>query len=323
MFKGLLLHGVHAVGIDSGLSGLMTEARCGEAEVLHLHWIHGAATFDKPWGTLIRLSVFHAAIVLALLRGKRIVWTVHNLVNHERKRCWLDRWNAKLVAREAHAILVHGESATLLVADRLGVNKNKIHTVHHGNYMGVVRPQPLRAPIKGVRFLFFGMIRPYKGVKDLLAAFYRTAGPHKLHIAGTPKFNELQQAIEARAAQDAERVTTELEFVPDERLQELLVWCDVVVLPYRDIFTSGSLLMAMTAGRPVVAPCAGLIPEYIDDRAAFLYDLNDPQGLEHALVQAAQSSQLQAMAHQSAALAQDFDWTSIGARLAEIYNGRV
>ena len=323
MFKGSEAHGIQATGIGNGLRGLMAEARAGDAAVLHLHWIHGSATFENPWGAFIRVSVFHAAILLALARGKRIVWTVHNLVNHERKRDWLDRWNAKLLAREAHAILVHGERAISLVADQLGVSKEKIHTVYHGNYAGVVRPQPPLAATNGVRFLFFGMIRPYKGIEDLLAAFHRTTGPHKLHIAGNPKFDELQQTIEDYAAQNPERVTTELEFVPDGRLQELLGWCDVVVLPYRDIFTSGSLLMAMTAGRPVVAPRAGLIPEYIDDRAAFLYDPDDPQGLERALAQAAQSGHLQAMAHQAAERAEDFDWTSIGAKLAEIYNGRM
>ncbi|WP_018139581.1 MULTISPECIES: glycosyltransferase family 4 protein [unclassified Thioalkalivibrio] len=323
MFAGLAVHGFSATGIDNGLRGLIAEARSGCAKVVHLHWIHGAVTFDKPWGALARLSVFHIAILIARLRGKRIVWTVHNLINHERKRGWLDRWNAKLVAREAHAILVHGESAIDVAVAQLGVNKEKIYVVHHGNYAGVVCPQPPRAPAEGVRFLFFGMIRPYKGVEDLLVAFRQTPGPHELHIAGKASSGELQQAIEDYAARDAERVTTELCFVPDGRLQELLGWSDVVVLPYRDIFTSGSLLMAMTAGRPVVAPRAGLIPEYIDGRAAFLYDPNEPNALEYAIAEAAQCSQLDDMARQAAERAKYFDWSLIGAKLSAIYSGRM
>lgn len=314
---------IQPTGIKNGLRGLTAEAYSGDADVLHIHWIHGPATFENLLGALGRLSVFHAAILLALIRRKRVVWTVHNLFSHERERDWLDRWNAKLLAREAHAILVHGESAIPLVADQLGGKKEKMHVVYHGNYAGVVSPQPPREATGGVRFLFFGSIRRYKGVEDLLAAFLQTTGPHNLHVAGNPKFEELQYVIEDHAAQDPERVTTELQFVSNARLEELLGWCDVVVLPYRDIFTSGSLLMAMTAGRPVIAPRAGLIPEYIDDRAAFLYDPNDLQGLQGALGRAVQCRQLEEMAHHAAARAEEFDWISIGAKLAEIYNGRV
>lgn len=322
MFDGLAPQGAYASGIDNGLRGLIFEARGGNADVLHLHWIHSAATSDNPIGAFVRLCVFHSAIFLARLRGMRIVWTVHNLVNHERSRAWLDRLNSRLVAREAHDILVHGDSVIPLVADELGIKPDKVKTIYHGNYAGIVRPQPPREPGNGVRFLFFGMIRPYKGIDNLLSAFQKISGPHQLHIAGMPKFDTLQHEIEAYAAQDPDRVTAELAFVPDARLEELFGWCDVVVLPYRDIFTSGSLLMAMTAGRPVIAPRAGLIPEYIDERAAFLYDPHDPQGLEQALAEAAQCSKLDEMAHHSAQRAEDFDWSSIGEKLVSIYRGQ-
>lgn len=321
MFRGLASHWINAIGIAGGLRELATEVRKGHADVLHLHWVHGAATFGNLPGALLRFGIFHSALLMARLKQKRIVWTVHNLVHHEHHRNWLDYLNSRLVALQAHAILVHGDSVIPVVASQLGVDKKKIHTIYHGNYKGIVQFQPPRKAKVGVRFLFFGLIRPYKGVENLLGAFQQLFGPHQLHIAGNVKFDNLKQTIEKHAADDPERITKELSFVSDERLQELLGWCDVVVLPYRDIFTSGSLLMAMTAGRPVVAPRAGLIPEYVDESMAFLYDPKDSNGLELALANAAGSDQLEEMAHYAAKRADDFDWDKICGKLAAIYAG--
>lgn len=320
MFNALATHGIDTRKIDTGLRGLLIDSLFSNAKILHLHWIHGAVTGEKPWGILLRLGVFQIAVLTALLRRKRIVWTVHNLTSHERRHEWIDRWNARLVAWEAHMILVHGKSAIPIVANQLGIKGEKIRSVYHGNYAGVIRPQaPSPRSRKEVRFLFFGQIRPYKGIENLLSAFREVAGMHKLHIAGQCKFQELRKAIEDNSTDDFHRVTTELQFIHDNRLQQLLYWCDMVVLPYRDIFTSGSLLMAMTAGRPVVAPKIGLIPEYIDSRAAFLYDPTDPRGLERALTQATESDNLEAMAKQAAQRAEDFSWMSIAAKIAIAY----
>lgn len=319
MFQGLSSHRIQAIGIADGLRGLMAEAGLGHADIVHLHWIHGAATFRSLLGSLLRFGVFHSALLLARIRGKRIVWTVHNLVHHEHHRDWLDHFNSRLVALQAHAILVHGYSVVPVVAKELRVKKKKIFTIYHGNYKGIVQLQLPQRLGREVRFLFFGMIRPYKGVENLLAAFTQIVGSHRLHVAGCVNYGELRQVIEKHAGRDPDRITTELSFVSDQRLGELLGWCDVVVLPYRDIFTSGSLLMALTAGRPIVAPRVGLIPEYVDECAAFLYDSRDPRGLEHAMHEAAKSGRLEEMAHAAAKRADDFDWDKICSQLAKIY----
>lgn len=324
MFDGLAANGVEATAVRGGLRELFPTVFKSDADVLHLHWIHGPATYETVSGAALRLLTFHAAIIVWLLRRKKLVWTVHNLVNHEGRRAWLDRLHARLVAREAHHVLVHGESVIPIVQDEFRLKREKIHVIHHGNYDGVVRQTPAREPDGSVRFLFFGMIRPYKGVMDLLDAFRQVEGDHRLHIAGMPKYEELQRAIEEAAEQDRERVSLDLGFIPDEELDELLAWSDVVVLPYRDILTSGSLLMAMSAGRPVVAPRAGLIPEYIDEDAAFLYN---PDAAETALTQAladacrtvGHGDKPQEMARQSSRQATTFDWSPIARDLAALY----
>jgi len=69
--------------------------------------------------------------------------------------------------------------------------------------------------------------------------------------------------------------------------------------------------MAITSGRPVVAPKSGLIPEYVNDDCAFLYDPSDPDGLFMAINKAVNSEQLENMAACSLNQAQKFKWDDI------------
>ena len=70
MFQGLVTHSVNATGIEGGLRELASQVRWGHADVLHLHWIHGAATFDRLPGALLRFCIFQAALLLAKFKGK-------------------------------------------------------------------------------------------------------------------------------------------------------------------------------------------------------------------------------------------------------------
>ena len=75
----------------------------------------------------------------------------------------------------------------------------------------------------------------------------------------------------------------DLGFVPDEELQVYLRAADVVACPFLEIFTSGSVLLAMSFERAVIAPRRGCVTETLDEAGGILYDADDPQGLEGAL----------------------------------------
>ena len=71
--------------------------------------------------------------------------------------------------------------------------------------------------------------------------------------------------------------------VPDEELQLYFNACDLVALPFRQVLNSGSLLLAMSFGCPVVAPRLGSIPEVACPEGWFGYDAANPDGLRSAL----------------------------------------
>jgi glycosyltransferase involved in cell wall biosynthesis len=244
---------------------------------------------------------------------------VHNLFNHEKRRVWLDRLNSVIVGKQAHKVFVHGKSAIPIINKEFSISSKKIFVVHHGNYNGIITPRPYNLVGKGiVHFLFFGVIRKYKGIPELLDAFLKLHGQHKLHIAGKITNVTLKKQIEEKSRTD-DRINLSLNFISDEELEDLLHWCNVVVLPFNDTFTSGSLLMAMTAGRPIIAPNIGLIPEYVDNQCAFLYDPCEPDALLNALKKATETSNLQDMARKSFQQAQKYQWNEIGFNLMQKY----
>ncbi len=109
-----------------------------------------------------------------------------------------------------------------------------------------------------------------------------------------------------------------LGFVPDDDLQLYLNAADAIALPYREIFTSGSVLLAMTFGKAVIAPRRGCIGQTLDDAGAILYEASDPQGLPEALRRALDSDLHDMGAHNQARL-DEFGWERIAAATLEVY----
>lgn len=291
-----------------------------KADILHLHWIDRAVTQGSMLHALASMTLFYITLSAFRLQGRRIFWTVHNLTNHDKSRVALERFHARVVARFADRILVHGVSAKDPVIAALNCRPDKIAVVFHGNYDGAFPSKPFAEGHDGRRFLFFGQIKRYKGADVLARLFQTLEGPHRLHIAGKVSDPDLQAELEQLSAADP-RISSDFSFVSDAELERLLEWADVIVLPYRDIFTSGSLLLALTAGRPVVAPRMGLIPEYVGEDAAFLYDPDAKDGLLEALKQASADNGLPERAAAARQHALRFAWSDIAGEIIELYRG--
>ena len=96
---------------------------------------------------------------------------------------------------------------------------------------------------------------------------------------------------------------------------------DVVVLPYREILTSGAIILAMSFGKPIIAPKIGCIPDYIDDNGGFLYNPLDVQGLLEAMRKAIYNPDLKKMGEYNFIKVKDLDWKRIGESTYRIYCG--
>ena len=123
--------------------------------------------------------------------------------------------------------------------------------------------------------LFFGLIRPYKGVDVLLDAWRRAERPDgaELWIVGMPR---MDACFIGGAG-----VRTALRFVSGAELAGAFRAADLVVLPYREIDQSGVLFTALAFGKPLLLSAVGGFPEIAATGAAELVPPGDADALAH------------------------------------------
>lgn len=280
--KALERHGAGASPTNRiGLRNAVTADR--RATVIHLHWLEfivrstDAGPGRAAW-SLLRSAHLLTALAIARLRGIRIVWTVHNLEPHEPARPWLDRLLARGVARLSDAVLAHSRHCALQISERTG--RADVEIAYHGDYLdfypaprrdrGAIR-QSLGIPGDAHVLLAFGLIRPYKGIVELITELTAIEDPAlRLLVAGKPLNAEMRRQVEAAAAADP-RVILRLERIPDTEVAELHEAADVAVLAYGDVFSSGALMLALSHGLPVVAPADSTAAELASPPAIRLF----------------------------------------------------
>jgi glycosyltransferase involved in cell wall biosynthesis len=297
--------------------------------ILHVHWQHPYLTGAGVGGAIGKPLLFLAQLALLKLLGVRVVWTVHNLWHHDSANPRLEVFFARFLARWADAVIVHSERARAEALRLLRIaDAARVHVIPHGSFAayfpnGITRSQAREdlgiEPDRAV-FLFLGLIRPYKGVVELVEAFKALQRDDALLIvAGRAPRPEWAREVEAACAQHS-GVRLQLGFVPHEAVQLYMNAADVIVAPYRRVLTSGSVITAMSFGRPVVAPALGCIPDTVDADGAFLYPADAPDGLVGALRSALRArADWARMGAHNRALVDKLDWDRIAQETRSLY----
>lgn len=222
-------------------------ALLGRYHVLHLHWPERIVRGRGRFGTLVQQLLAVVLLIRLTIFNTAVVRTNHNTEPHDpatglevRLLRWIDRRTD---------IWVH------LAAADIEQDAGPSHVViPHGDYRDWYDFAPFSRP-DGRTLLFFGRIRPYKGVENLLQAVRSMGAPRPFHLrlAGRPTTADLQVELDHFVA-TADDVSAVLRFVEDEELVAEIAGARAVCLPYQAMGNSGALLLALSAGRPVIAP---------------------------------------------------------------------
>lgn len=240
------------------------ERQLTQGDVVHVHWTApvtaGATTqAEAEQG----LEIIRG--VLASMARKRIdlLWTVHNEIAHDTTFHDVERDLANALADSARIIIQLHEITASAVAQSYHLPPEKLVTLRHASYLGLYPDTvtgdearrrlgiPPGAPTVG----FVGQVRQYKGIETLFGAVDRMASQVdglRLLLAGKTSQADLE-ALEPLLPRTVE-IVRRASFVPDEELELWLKASNVLVLPYRRVLNSGSVLLAATFGTPCVIP---------------------------------------------------------------------
>jgi glycosyltransferase involved in cell wall biosynthesis len=244
-------------------------------------------------------TVFHTYLALAIaarLRGARVIVEFHEVLDTAEERLPLVGRYARLIGsaivRLAGAFVVHSEVDRPVLKARYPLGERPIACIKHGPYdqYRTAQPEMTGQPRAddGCNLLYFGVIRPYKGVEDLIRAFDGLAADeierYRLTVVGeTWEGCTLPgELIERSPYRD--RITFVNRYATDEEVAAYFAQADAVVLPYRRSSASGPLHTAMSHGLPVVVTNVGGLPEAVAGYAgALLVPPDNPDALRDAL----------------------------------------
>lgn len=236
----------------------------GRDDIINIHWttpiIEGATSEEEASDRVDRVTV---AVEAAVTSGQIVIWTVHNALPHDSLYpVEARRLNQNLATAVSRIHVLSRESLAVLEA-QFAVDENKVSVIPHSSYHGVYGARIPKADARLLvgaevemnAVLFFGQVRPYKGIEHLVEAINLIsddANAPQLLIAGNPATGTDQ--IVTRVHQLKVPVSAKLQFIEDGDVSTWFSAADVVVLPYRDILNSGTMMLAATFGVPCVVP---------------------------------------------------------------------
>jgi glycosyltransferase involved in cell wall biosynthesis len=275
--------------------------RSGEFDLVHLHY----------------LNRFTDAV---LPLAHPLVMSVHDVVPHvPRLGAGLEHRVLQRLYSRADALVVHHEELTDRLVCDFRIDPDRIHVVPHQVFPVGDAPHDPSAGTPTV--LFFGALRPNKGLEVLAAATRLLAGDDvRVVIAG--RGDAALQNLATELAESDPRVTAEIGFASLERKRQLFAEASIVVMPYTAFASqSGVLHDAYGHARPVVVSDVGALGDTVrEDGTGLVVPPNDPAALADAIRESLEAAIWQTHAGAERRISVERSPAATGERLREVYD---
>jgi glycosyltransferase involved in cell wall biosynthesis len=253
-----------------------------------LTWLkaYGFLRKEKPdiiilqWWTS---SVAHMHLLISMINsifiGAKIFIEFHEVVDPLEESILpikiYSRVTGRLLVRSASLYITHSESDKSLIVSKYHLPKEMVHVIPHGlydQYDNSIQKNVARKKL-GVDgefvILSFGLIRPYKGIPNLIKAFGELPGElakkSRLLIAGEI-WEDRESVMDAIASSRySDRITLVDSYISDDEVPLFFSSADVVVLPYLRASQSGVAHIAMSFRKPIVVSKVGGLEESMAD----------------------------------------------------------
>ncbi|HEY3869620.1 MAG TPA: glycosyltransferase [Actinocrinis sp.] len=224
------------------------------------------------WWTGTVAHTYFVLVLAARRAGSRVLVEFHEVQDTgEAGLPLVERYTRRALAavlRRADGFLVHSEFDRAALARVYDLSGRPVRVVPHGPFEHHRAP---RTPgVEGLcRLLFFGTIRPYKGLEHLIEAFDslppEEAAGYRLTVVGETWEGWTRPLELIAASPHRDHITLINRYVSDEEATAHFADADAVVLPYLRSSASGPLHIAMSNGLPVVVTAVGGLVEAVAD----------------------------------------------------------
>ncbi len=250
-------------------------------QALYFDWIQSFILGKTLLVTLLKCFTFTLEITfLKQFRKLPVIHTVHNMQNHAGRWIKVERWMHHWFLHRCDRIRVYSETTKRKIVRLYRIDPDKVFVIYdvpfHHYYPGEATRkegrQFLHLPVSAFVYLFFGMVKPYKGIEELIAAFMQIAGPEDyLVIAGTSDVKAYGQKIGALAGQHL-NILFPNQFIDKEKVQYFCRAADTMVLPFRSVEHSGSVDLAMAFAKPVITINTPFMQSLLKHQLYLLFD---------------------------------------------------
>jgi glycosyltransferase involved in cell wall biosynthesis len=264
----------------------------------------------------------YLTMIALLPRRTRVILQCHNAGDKE-PAAW-KRWLTDRVLRRGDALVTHARTEAEEARKR-SRGRRVIKTFLPVHELGGAIPS--RADARATLgidaanvALFFGHIRPFKGLDIAIRAWRLLTTDVLLVVAGEAWWEREEEYRELAAG--STNIRFEFRFIPDSEIATYFAAADVVLAPYRIEAQSGVALTAFHFGRPVIATTVGGLPEIIDGSNGILVPPENAAALASAIDEFFTTRDRQAMERAAAASALRYTWPEYAAVFAALVDGR-
>jgi D-inositol-3-phosphate glycosyltransferase len=234
------------------------------------------------------------SMLCAKLFKFHIVISAHDVEHFViQERIFFSNW----VFSAAHCIIAHSQTGKNELTSKYPHIKDKLTVIPLGNYVDYFSKKPAKnfaRTVLGIPFdtevlLFFGQIKRVKGLDILLKAMPKVIHHFpklQLIIAGKPwkddfaVYNSLIDSLGIRS-----NIVIKLGYVAEQDVCPYFSASDIAILPYRKIYQSAVLLLAMCSHCPFIASdIVGMKEVVIDGNNGTLFRDGDPESLSECII---------------------------------------
>ncbi|EET4508883.1 TPA: glycosyltransferase family 4 protein [Escherichia coli] len=249
-------------------------------DIFHMHWPETYLNLPKRYQQLIGTLCVVLFLVVCKLFSKKIVWTVHNFKPHENhNNIKISEFFRTFLVRMVDKFIFLTEVSKDEFLKIYNIDNSRLTVIHHPLYQVNECCHDISAANHSSinnKYLFFGLIRPYKNIELLMNEFIKYDSDSVLIIMGgcsntlATELRNMKKKIDFK-----ERIKFKFGYYNEQQLQQELNQCKGVIIPYSDIMNSGVLYRAITAGVNVLLPRIRYTEEVVNSlkyQGAVFYD---------------------------------------------------